>query len=674
MGRPESDGLTSLSVASILGPGGVLDDALDRYEHRPQQVEMARAVARSLRQRRPLIVEAATGTGKTLAYLIPAILSGRRVVVSTGTKALQEQLFGKDIPLLRKCLGRSFKAVLLKGRRNYLCKYRYREMERTRRFRAASDVALWPDIRAWAATTKTGDRAEVAGMPDDYATWSELSVGSEGCLGSDCEFWENCFAQEARRDAQEADLIVVNHHLFFADIALKAGGHGEVLPEYDAVIFDEAHHIEKVATEYFGVQVSNYRFRDLVGDVERALDDEEVTGARAASVRDALNAAERTSDKLFERLLKVLKPGRQGLDKAISGEVAEVLKEQCGAVDDALQKARGALRRAPLGEVGQRLAGRCAELSAELQMVLKGDDDRYAYIGERRDRGVFLQAAPIDLAWEVRSKLLESHDALIFTSATLATGGDFSFFRRRLGFDAVEAGSGEGEARPAIDVDECLLSAVFDYQEQCLLYVPRKLPAPRDPEFCKNVALIVDYLLKITEGRAFVLFTSYQNMHDVYDRLADDLEYPARVQGERSKRELLEWFRATDHAVLFATASFWEGVDVEGEGLSMVIIDKLPFANPSDPLTRARLEMVDGRGGNSFREVSLPTAAIALRQGFGRLIRSATDRGVVAVLDSRIAHKRYGRYFLQSLPPAPVVWTAPQVKRWWAKPREGGEE
>ncbi len=653
------------ALEAVLGPGGVLDQNLERYEYREQQMEMARGVLESLLARRPLIVEAATGTGKTLAYLIPAILSRKRVVVSTGTKALQEQLFHKDIPLLKKCLDQPFEAELLKGRRNYLCQFRYQSFRREKRFRSNEEADLWPAIQRFVARTQTGDRAEIEGMPDYFPTWQELSVGSEACLGTRCDFWEDCFVQKARRRAQDADIIVVNHHLFFADLALKSGGFGEVLPEYDAVVFDEAHHLEAVATEYFGVQVSNYRFRDLAGDVERALETEEVEAEAERDVQDAVRAVENRAGKLFDDLADELESGRHGLDEVMEQIDTQRLEEQRRSVDEQLETLSGVIRSASMGEVGHRLAERCRELGVDLEMVLAAEDSDFAYVAERRDSGTFLHASPIDLAGELRSKLLATHDSLIFTSATLATGGDFSFFKRRMGFGGVT--DSKGKQKPDIEVDEILLEAVFDYQEQCVLYVPRKLPAPRDPDFCKNVALIVDYLVNITEGRAFVLFTSYRNMNDVHQRLVDELDYPVFKQGEASKRELLESFRNTENAILFATASFWEGVDVEGESLSMVIIDKLPFANPSDPLTKARLDAVEQGGGNSFFDVSLPTAAISLRQGFGRLIRSRRDRGVVAILDSRIAHKRYGRYFLKSLPPAPVVWTAPGVKRWWVK-------
>lgn len=650
-------------LEAMLKPGGMLSQALERYEYREQQLDMAVAVGEALKKKRPLIVEAATGTGKTLAYLIPALLSGKRVLVSTGTRALQEQLFHKDIPFLQKYLGMKFEAVLLKGRRNYLCLERFEEMKRNPSFRSVQDLQLWPEIQRWAVRTSSGDRAEVDGMPDDYPTWNDLSVGAESCLGSKCQFWEECFVQQARRDAQKADLIVVNHHLFFADLALRQGGRGEILPEVDAVIFDEAHNLEDVATDYFGMQVSNYRIREIVGDIERALDDDDV-GGEVDRAEEAARELERASGKFFDKLKDLIKEGRYPLAEVM--EQAEAFAEQRRVFLELLKKLGLAVKAVDLGEVGQRLAERCEEIGFELETILAQKDPSFAYIIERRDSGIFLQASPIDLAMELRGRLLKTQESLIFTSATLATGGNFNYFKRRMGFGT----TGKG----ALPVDELLLAPVFNYAEQSLLYVPHKLPAPHDPDFCKNVATIVEYLVKITEGNAFVLFTSYMNMRDVHSRLVDKLEYPVLLQGERSKRELLESFRNTPHSVLFATSSFWEGVDVEGESLSLVIIDKLPFASPSDPLMRARLDLVDERGGNSFAEISLPTAAITLRQGFGRLIRSAEDTGVVAILDSRIAHKRYGSYFLKSLPPAPVVWTAPQVKRWWLRQKEAAIE
>lgn len=648
------------TIDDILGHDGLLSQVHDNYEYREQQIAMARAVDESLAKRRPLIVEAATGTGKTLAYLIPALLSRKRVVVSTGTKALQGQLFHKDLPFLQKHWHRPFEMVQLKGRRNYLCLHRFEEMRQRPRFRSRDDARHWPDIMQWAQKTTTGDRAEIEGLPDDYAAWNDLSVGSEQCLGQKCPHYDDCFIVNARDRARDADIIVVNHHLFFADLALRDAGFGEILPEYDAVIFDEAHHLENVATSYFGIQVSNWRLKDLIGDVRRALDDEEID---SVDVDEAIGALSTDYADFFSFVSYGLYDGRYPLEQVVDGSQAERISEGARKVKSALEdlhSAVGAL--GGLGEVGQRLADRCTEVKLDLAMILAMQQSQFAYLVEKREKGVFLQAAPINLSDLLRSKLLDTHDTLVFTSATLATGGNLEFFKERLGMT--------GPERKRFDVDELILEPVFDYEEQCALYIPKKLPAPNSDDFPDNVALIVEYLTDVTQGRAFVLFTSYANMHAVHERVAHKLDFPVLKQGDAPKSELLDKFRADTHSVLFATSSFWEGVDVEGEALSLVIIDKLPFANPSDPLTRARLDDIEARGGNSFRDLSMPSAALTLKQGFGRLIRSRKDTGIVAILDSRIANKRYGSYFLDSLPPAPLAWTAPAVKRWWQRKTE----
>ena len=514
------------SIEDIMGPESLLSDAHERYEHRPQQIEMAEAVDRAMRQRRPLIVEAATGTGKTLAYLIPALLSERRVVISTGTKALQGQLFEKDLPFLQEHWPTSFETVQLKGRRNYLCKLRFHEMKRQPRFRTREDAKKWPDIVRWAAKTDTGDRAEIPGLPDDYAAWSDLSVGSEGCLGSKCEHYESCFVFEQRRRAQEADIIVVNHHLFFADLALRDQGITELLPEYDAVIFDEAHHLEGVATSYFGLQVSNWRLKDLVGDVRREMDVEEVEDD---DVDDALDDLSSAYADFFNLVSYGLYDGRYALEEVVDGSQSDKIAEADTEVRDCLTRLNRSLSKlAALGDVGERLAERCTEVKLDLATILNRRNSQYAYMIEKRDKGVFLQAMPIDVASLVRAKLLDTHDTLVFTSATLATAGHFDYFKKRLGMTA----DGSERIDDDYDVEELLLDPVFDYDEQCVLYIPKKLPAPNDPEFVDNVSLIVEYLTDITEGRAFILFTSYSNMNAVYDIVAPKLDY----EGAQTRR------------------------------------------------------------------------------------------------------------------------------------------
>lgn len=645
------------TVADILGADGVLSRALSAWEDRPQQLEMAEAIRTSFRERVPLIVEAATGTGKTLAYLVPALLSGKRVVVSTGTKALQEQLFFKDIPFLNTHWHEEIDAVLLKGRRNYLCKLRFESMKMNPSFRSREDAALWPKILQWAVHTKSGDRAEIEGMPDNWPTWSELSVGAEACLGSSCPLYDNCFVTRARRDASTAQLIVVNHHLFFADLSLKDAGFGELLPAYDAVIFDEAHHLESVATSYFGVELSNFRFSEITADITRALDDASLNND---AVEDAVKALDTKQKTFLSNLTIGLYEGRYALDEHLEGRGGELLGTSLDDLYDALRKLELAVKKTSLIEVQPRLAERCSEAASDLRFLMSHRDPKYVYFLELRGSGRFLQAMPVDLADLMRRKLLETHDTMVFASATLSTGGTFDYFRQRLGID------------DSYTVEELLLPPVFDYAEQCMVYVPNRLPPPNHPDFIDGFCTIAEYLVNLNGGRAFMLFTSYANMNKAWDQLQDKLALGDGAltclrQGDAPKNELLDTFRAAEHPVLFATSSFWEGVDVVGDKLSLVIIDKLPFANPSDPLVRARLQLLDERGGNAFSDYTLPQAALTLKQGFGRLIRSRDDRGVVAILDSRLASKRYGKYFLDTLPPAPVVWRAADVRDWWKR-------
>ncbi|MEC9443325.1 MAG: ATP-dependent DNA helicase [Myxococcota bacterium] len=646
------------SLESILGKGGLLDEMLDRYEYRPQQLQMAEAVAQTLDDEGILMVEAATGTGKTLAYLIPALLSGKTVVVSTGTKALQEQLIDKDIPRLAKHWHTDFSAVLLKGRRNYLCKMRYGEMLMNPRFRAAKDSTYWGRIKEWVEVTDTGDRADIAGLPDDFQTWADLSISSEACKGSKCKFYESCFVTQARKTASEARVIVVNHHLFFADLALRQHGYAEILPEYDAVIFDEAHHLEEVASQYFGIEVSNWRITELANDIRKTMESEDVMDAELEKVLKTLG---QRGNSFFTLMAFGLYEGRYPISHILKGLQKDRIEEAHRLMGVALTELEQELKRfKDKVEITERLSERAADLKFEIDELLAANDERYTYFMEIRDRGVFLHAAPIDLAEIFKTRLLDKQSTLVFTSATLSTNNNFDYFKQRLGLDVVEQ-----DPERDLPMHEEILPAVFDYEDQCLVYVPKRLPPPNSPKFLEGVVQIVEYLVNIAEGRAFVLFTSWANMNAVHEELEERLEYQVLKQGQSPKRELLDAFRADEHSVLFATSSFWEGVDVVGDALKLVIIDKLPFASPSDPLVRARMDLIEARGGNSFMDFSVPSAALLLKQGFGRLIRSREDTGVVAILDSRIASKRYGKHFIESLPPAPVVWRATEVKHWW---------
>ncbi len=628
---------------------------------------MAHAVARALEGRRYLVAEAGTGTGKTLAYLTPAALSGKRVVVSTATKALQEQIWWKDLPLLRDRCGLPFEAAYLKGRANYLCLQRAAEFARAPTFAVREEAGFWPQLRAWAEVTETGDRAELD-LPEQLVTWKDLSATSDTCLGRECPAYEDCFVARARARAAASQVLLVNHHLYFADLAMRTGRAGvEVLPDHDAVIFDEAHALEEVATEYFGLQVSSWRVEELARDAQRAVADRPDLARMMKELTGELRkAGERFFEGVGDRLRGAAGPGRGGparhgraprrggeeetVRAPLHEATLEPLLPERARLDGALEAVRDTLADADAAPLAQ-LARRAAELRVELQAVTALKEPSRVYFGEARGRGVFLRAAPIDVAGELRERLLAHRDTAVFTSATLQAQGSFAFFRRQVGL---------GED---LEVEERVYPGPFDYRRQAALVVPDGLPEPTDPGFVAAAAAAVEALTAVTGGRAFVLCTSNRNMQALHAAAAH-LPFQRLLQGERPKQKLLELFRA-EPSVLFATASFWEGVDVPGDALSLVIIDRLPFAPPNDPIMAARLEALAAEGRQGFGELQVPAAALALRQGFGRLIRTATDRGLVAVLDRRLVTKGYGRIFLASLPPCPLLRSVEAARAWW---------
>lgn len=631
--------------AVFFAEGGPLSAVLPGYENRPAQARLAEAVGRVLAEGGLLLAEAGTGTGKTLAYLLPAVELGRRVVVSTGTKNLQEQLLQKDIPILARALGRDLSVAVMKGRGNYLCLARYRSFARAGTFRRLDEVPLFRAVEAWAPETTTGDRAEIADMPDAVDFWREISATSENCTGQSCPDFEACWVTHMRQAALEADIVVVNHHLLCADLAVKDASHGQVIPEYDTVILDEAHLLEDVATQYFGLQVSSHRVDDLVRDVEResgAFDGrlhESVVAAEGQAVRDRAERFFRAVGAAGGRRL-----GRGWADGRLQ-QAAQQVTERL----DGLRTAILAVRDRP--EALTALAGRAAALKEELQFVLRADDEDHVYFVETRGRGVFLKATPIDVAGRLRELLFGRVRAAVLTSATLAVDGGFTHLEDRLGLQPTE---------------ELLLPSPFDFERQAVLYVPRHLPEPQSPSFVARAADEIVRLLELSRGRAFVLFTSYANLNAVADRIAGAVPYPLFVQGEAPRAALLDAFRRTPGAVLLATSSFWQGVDVAGEQLSCVIVDKLPFASPTEPVVQARIERLRKRGGDPFSEYQVPGAVLMLKQGLGRLIRAASDRGILAVLDSRLVARGYGRRFLASLPPARLVHDLEDVRRFAA--------
>ena len=655
-----------MTLEGILGPKGALARALPGYEHRHDQLAMAHEVGRALEARRYLVVEAGTGTGKTLAYLVPAALSGRKVIISTATKTLQEQIWQKDLPLLAEKGGLEVEAAYLKGRANYYCLARGEKFAQNPTFPSRDEAELYPRIADWARSTMTGDRSEID-LPDQYGAWRELSASGETCLGKECQRYEECFVTLARARAAQADVVLVNHHLFFADLAMRTSRAGvEVLPAYDAVIFDEAHALAEVASEYFGLMVSSYRVEELARDAQRAVADrpdlmrlvkdrtgelikagERFFGAVAAS----MGGSPSPQPSPRSRGAREWRPASRGdLKLALSAELLAPAEADQGRLDAALEDVRDIFAEAEVTALAG-IARRAAELRVELGAVTSMKEPSRVYFAEARGRGVFLRALPVDVAEELGERLYRRVDTAIFTSATLAAGGKLDYFRREIGL------------APEFDVAEAIFPGPFDYARQAALYVPGELPEPSHPSFFEAAAATIRELTAVTGGRAFVLSTSTRGMNALAGHLRD-LPYQLLLQGERPKAKLLEAFRE-EPSVLFATQSFWEGVDVPGDALSLVVIDKLPFAPPGDPVVAARTRALEAAGHDAFSELSVPAAALSLKQGFGRLIRTRQDRGIVAVLDRRLVTKGYGRAFLATLPPAPLLRSIAAAQRWW---------
>jgi ATP-dependent DNA helicase DinG len=637
-------------MLEVFGPDGLIATAHPEYEYRPGQMEMARAVMRAFEEKRHLIVEAGTGTGKTLAYLVPAVaaaLGGNgRVIVSTGTKNLQEQLMEKDIPFLQSVLPKPFAATYMKGRNNYLCLNRLARAQSAPVLEGLDEVDYFEEVSQWSRETEIGDRAELSNLPESLSFWRHIDARSESCLGQKCPDYDACFITRMRSRAQDADIIVVNHHLFFADLSLRNGNYGSVLPDYTAVILDEAHLVEEVASEYFGAQVSNYQIDDLVRDlgmltIEEPEVDQELTHSVARMSRFADNFFMGFRDGRGEDGRYPIIPGTFARRKSSGDMEATPLGELYMALEGAIARAETTLDalKDKTPDV-ENLIRRLREIRFELEFIVTGTDKKFVYWLERRNRGVFLRASPIDVAGLLQDKLFEEVPTVVLTSATLSSGGNFAFIRDRLGLDTA---------------DDLIASSSFDYESQAILYLPSKMPDPRDRNWGLAAADEVIRILNATEGRAFVLSTSLAGMQSLFENVWAEIDYPCLVQGSASKGQLLKKFRETPNAVLFATSSFWQGVDVRGEQLSCVIIDKLPFAVPTDPIVAARQRSIEDSGGSSFYEYSVPQAIIALKQGLGRLIRSTTDRGVLAILDPRLRTKGYGRTFLQSLPPCRVT-------------------
>jgi ATP-dependent DNA helicase DinG len=642
-GEPEAGGTENQKVASreessgptmeeVFGPGGLLERCMiGGYEHRRAQLEMAELVHDAFGSRHHAVVEAGTGTGKTLAYLLPAICSGRRVVVSTATKSLQEQLYQKDIPFLQKHFAPELKVAVMKGRSNFLCRVKAHQMADQPMLKGLEEIDAFRQIGEWAKLTETGDRAELTFLPDDSDLWTRLDARRDTCSGQKCPEFNQCFVTAMHQRAKDADLIIVNHHLFFADLALKQDDFGSILPEYSAVVFDEAHEMEDVASDYFGRQISNYRFEELARDADLTLRLLRLGSAALLRRTQRIREKSRTFFDSFPA-----RDGRFPFSRAEREAFLEQHREAYDALGTALKGLEtefAALAQKP--EELTRVARRSFELRQELGFLFESNERNFVYWYERRNKGVFLAATPIDVSQILREHLFEKFDTVVLTSATLTVGGRFEYIRQRVGLDHTK---------------ERRLPPEFDWAEQALLYTPRTIPDVRNPGFAPAAADEIVKLLELTEGRAFCLFTSYAQMNDLFERVRNRVGFPLLLQGTAPRSALLERFKNTPGAVLFATSSFWQGVDVPGDQLSCVIVDRLPFAVPSDPIVAARVSALQEEGRNAFAEFQVPAAVLALKQGFGRLIRSKTDRGVLALLDSRIERMPYGKIFLESLP------------------------
>ncbi|MDR3566458.1 MAG: ATP-dependent DNA helicase [Syntrophobacteraceae bacterium] len=648
-GRPaEAAHPEQAAMEKYFGPRGVLASKVEGFEPRAGQIEMARAVFEAFRSRATLMAEAGTGTGKTWAYLVPAMLCRKKVVVSTGTKTLQDQILDHDIPFLKKNIDSKLKVVCLKGRRNYLCRRRFLEFCYQPTIWAKDEATLFRRFQKWAATSNSGDRSEIHWLPDNFRAWNDVCSSSEYCLGRQCPEFSRCHLTRVRLDAARADIVVVNHHLFFADMALRIKGLDGVIPEYEAVVFDEAHQLEDVAGEYFGLNFSSFALSQLSRDILKGC------GGGKNQDSSAVQAVGRQLEVLSRLFVSGLaQPGRgAGRLRFDPRRAANDFDATCAQIVHALGELPAMVK--PFEEKDENLAcagRRAGELSTALTSLLEQKDQSLVYWQEATQQGVFLRATPIAIGPILSELLFATVSSVVMTSATLSVAGAFDFVRNSLGVPA------KGR--------ELLVPSPFEYGRQAIAYIPVRFPAPNEASFCARMAEEAAEIIEKTRGRTLLLFTSYKNMHEVHKILEGKISFPLLVQGQKTKRALLQEFKDRVESVLCATSSFWQGIDVPGEALSCVIIDKLPFEVPDDPVTASRLERIAGQGGNGFYDYQVPRAAIQLKQGIGRLIRSSGDRGVIAVFDIRMMTKSYGQVFVKSLPPCPIVHHLDQIDTFW---------
>jgi ATP-dependent DNA helicase DinG len=649
-------------VERVFADDGPLTRAVPEFEPRPGQRDMAAAVARVFGRGGILLAEAGTGTGKTLAYLTAVADAGVRTVVSTGTRNLQDQLLGQDVPLLERALGRSLSAVSLKGLGNYLCRRRLDLLRREGPLLDRREGAILDRILRWAEVTRTGDRAELSDLPESVPLWGEVCASYETRLGLRCPEHDACFVTRARRAAQDARIVIVNHHLFFADLALRSSA-AALLPAYDAVVFDEAHQLDEIATAFFGVRVGSRQIETIARDCRRALaactDLAEGLRAGAAPLIDELAAM---GQAFFATLAVPAGPGAEarGRVQLRPEDLAGPPERSYFRLDGALEALAAHLGGLPTRDEAVVGCGRRAEaLRADLGEILGQQRPASVHWIERGARDRAVGASPIDVSEVFREMIVYPVETVVLTSATLTVDGSFAYVRERLGLG------------PDVDAQELVLDSPFDFERQVALFLPRDAPDPRNPGALERLADLLIGTISVVEGGSLVLFTSLRDMERVAALVRAGLDRPVRVQGERPRQALLDELRAADArepTVLLATASFWEGVDVPGDALQLVAIARLPFSVPSDPVVAARLRRLEEDGRNPFVEYQIPQASLSLKQGFGRLIRSRRDRGVVALLDKRLQTMGYGKIFLRTLPSCTVIDHLDELRRWW----EGG--
>ena len=631
-------------MAELLGDDGPLAASVPGFFPRREQQQMAEATAATIAANETLIVEAGTGTGKTFAYLMPALQSGKKIIISTGTRHLQDQLFGKDLPVVRDALHAPVRSALLKGRANYLCWHRMGTAASDGRQLSGRLLHELEDIRSWSARTTSGDIAELGKVPEDSLIWPRVTSTVENCLGQECEYFQDCFVVKARRLALEADIVVINHHLLFADMVLREEGFGELLPGADAFIIDEAHQLPEVASVFFGVTLSSHQLRDLVRDTRL----EHVR--EAGDMQDLPASADRLESVTHQLRLALGQTDRRAAWSEVSADAA--LQEALLQLSTCLQQLTDWLVvAAERGKGLESCRARAVMLKDRLALLMKHSGSEYIHWFETFRTSFRLNLTPLNVAPIFRNCMENLSSAWVFTSATLAVGDSFEHFAAQLGLE---------------DARQLKLDSPFDYRNNALLYLPDDMPAPNERFYVDAVVACARDVLEASAGRAFILFTSHSALQAAAAQLADTLDYPLLVQGTAPRRELLERFRELGNAVLLGTGSFWEGVDVRGAALSCVIIDKLPFSSPGDPILQARIEALREQGINPFMAYQLPYAVISLKQGVGRLIRDRGDRGVLVLCDPRLRSKAYGRVFLKSLPLMPCTSDSDQVHEFFA--------